>query len=329
MRNKLLFLAGCCFVLSSGFAQVTTNIKAFYSFSGNADNGLGTGVNNFQEVGSPLLTEDRFGNPDCAYAFPGDNVNYLTLPFPTSDVDVNYTDGWSISLWYQGGSSDGGDLERIFMQGTDSFLCNQVALYDLNKPVVDVFDYNTGDYPHQVWADDPSNINHYMDSTLWHHVVMSVKPNDFINLYVDNVLQAGSLTSQNVFDYCGLPIRIGHTFKGKVDDVIIYHKPLSATEVDTLFNLPSFCSQDPLSIHDVDSDEGIKLYPNPVSSVLNITSENGYELYKVTDVLGKVVLKGQLEAKEHQLDISTLPNGIYYLTLDKQFGQAYKFSVIH
>lgn len=330
MRNKISIFLSCFFVLSVGHAQVMDNIKAFYSFSGNAENGLGTGLDDFQQVGNPLLVADRFGNTNCAYEFLGDSVNYLSIPNPTANVDVNYSDGWSISLWYQGGTSEIGDLEPLFTQGTDTFICNRISIYDLNKPVIEVFDFDLSNYPHAVWADDdPSNLNYYMDSTVWHHLVVTVEPNDFINLYVDNVLQSESLINVNVFDYCGLPIELGKTFKGKIDDVIIYHKALSIPEVDTLFTMPSFCSQIPLTVQEVQKDKLTKLYPNPVSSILTVDSETDQDTYILTDALGRVVKSEEVNASKTQIDVGDLPNGLYVLKLKSDLSTAYKVSVLH
>lgn len=330
MRYKAIILLSCFFTMTFCSAQVMDSIKAFYSFSGNSENGLGTGLDDFQSIGSPLLVEDRFGNTDCAYEFTGDSLNYFSIPNPTSNIDVNYMSGWSISLWYQGGSSEIGDLEPIFTQGTSSFICNRISIYDLNKPLVEVFDFNTNNYPHVVWADDDtSNLNYYMDSTLWHHVVVSVEPNNYINLYVDNVLQSESLINTNVFDYCGSPISLGKLFKGKIDDLIIYHKALSNAEVDTLFNMPSFCSQIPLHVQEHESTNQVILYPNPVASILNIESDQMVESYTLIDALGRIIKRGAVQNYSSQIDVSQIPNGIYVLNLDSKSPKTYKISVIH
>lgn len=332
MRYSLLFLLGCCFTISNGVAQITSDVQAFYSFHGNADNSLGTGVDDFQLIGTPTPTTDRFGNVDCAYEFPGDNANYLSIPTPSSNIDVNYMNGWSISLWYQGGSSEIGDLEHIFTQGSGAFICNQISVYDLNKPMVEVFDFNTTSGPLDplyIWADDQPNLNYYMDSTMWHHVVLAVKPNDFINLYVDNVLQSESLTNQNVDDYCGSPIAVGKSFHGKIDDIVIYHKALDVQDVDTLFNFPSFCSSSPLGVSDYEAKSLVELYPNPVANVLTIESEGIAKQFTMTDVLGKAVLTGNINQEETQVDVNHLPNGIYYLTLESEPNVAHKVVVLH
>jgi len=61
----------------------------------------------------------------------------------------------------------------------------------------------------------------------------------------------------------------------------------------------------------------LKLYPNPVISVLNVTA--GCSLinqpYTIIDGLGRVVLKGKLNEVESTINVEQLPKGIYYIKL--------------
>jgi hypothetical protein len=69
----------------------------------------------------------------------------------------------------------------------------------------------------------------------------------------------------------------------------------------------------------------IKLYPNPVVSILNIKAENNIinQSYNVIDGLGRVVLNGKLNEVNTFINVEQLAKGIYYL---KIFGNnAYKF----
>ncbi|MBS1647307.1 MAG: T9SS type A sorting domain-containing protein [Bacteroidetes bacterium] len=59
------------------------------------------------------------------------------------------------------------------------------------------------------------------------------------------------------------------------------------------------------------SDELLSFYPNPVNKILNVEKSdfNKNEEITIFDILGNEVLK----SKEKQIDISTLPNGMYYI----------------
>jgi surface protein len=61
----------------------------------------------------------------------------------------------------------------------------------------------------------------------------------------------------------------------------------------------------------------LKLYPNPVLSVLNVKVD--YNLinqpYTIVDVLGRVVLNGNLNEVDNAINVEQLSKGIYYLKL--------------
>jgi Secretion system C-terminal sorting domain len=59
----------------------------------------------------------------------------------------------------------------------------------------------------------------------------------------------------------------------------------------------------------------IKIYPNPASTVLNISDVTGVNDYEIYDIVGKVVLKSS-KFISNTIDIATLNNGIYYLKIN-------------
>jgi len=72
-----------------------------------------------------------------------------------------------------------------------------------------------------------------------------------------------------------------------------------------------------VGIEHINRDE-ISIYPNPCSKVLNIKSDNidnGY--YRISNILGLTLLEGKLTNGNSRIDISTLPNGNYFISLDQ------------
>ena len=63
---------------------------------------------------------------------------------------------------------------------------------------------------------------------------------------------------------------------------------------------------------------GLKLYPNPVVSILNVSIDSNLinQPYTIIDGLGKVVLKGKLNGVESTINVEQLSKGIYYLKID-------------
>jgi surface protein len=59
----------------------------------------------------------------------------------------------------------------------------------------------------------------------------------------------------------------------------------------------------------------ITLYPNPTSSILNIKVDANLtnQPYKISDALGKIVLKGKLNEGDTTINVEPLSKGIYYI----------------
>jgi hypothetical protein len=62
----------------------------------------------------------------------------------------------------------------------------------------------------------------------------------------------------------------------------------------------------------------LNVYPNPASDILNIASSNdGTTQVTITDMAGRTVQSTTLlAARRAQLDVSTLPAGIYVVTIE-------------
>ena len=59
----------------------------------------------------------------------------------------------------------------------------------------------------------------------------------------------------------------------------------------------------------------LKLYPNPVLSVLNVDNNLTTQPYNIVDTLGKVILKGNLNEGNNSINVEHLSKGIYYLKI--------------
>ncbi len=76
----------------------------------------------------------------------------------------------------------------------------------------------------------------------------------------------------------------------------------------------------------------MQVYPNPVSQLLKVSSQNSkVEVAKIFDVLGKEVLSQEPTTNNQQLtiDVSALPNGIYFLTTIFEDKTVTKKIIVH
>lgn len=73
---------------------------------------------------------------------------------------------------------------------------------------------------------------------------------------------------------------------------------------------------DALGISEVSDSNGITIYPNPTSSLLNIASQKSViESVTLTDLSGRKLITNDLKSQSGQLKIEHLPAGVYLLNL--------------
>ncbi len=83
---------------------------------------------------------------------------------------------------------------------------------------------------------------------------------------------------------------------------------------------------DKLVLNVPDNEEGtVAVYPNPVNEVLNLRfiSEMSFPLeVSMIDTAGRIFLSEDIQqsVKRHQLDVKDLPNGLYFVQIEDQYG---------
>jgi len=88
------------------------------------------------------------------------------------------------------------------------------------------------------------------------------------------------------------------------------------------YGIPNFevAYNDLLAVNDIASGESIiSVYPNPTSGILNIQSEKEIRQVQLISVEGKVIRK---YSSVNQLDMNSLPKGIYILKIQLENGKA-------
>ncbi len=75
-----------------------------------------------------------------------------------------------------------------------------------------------------------------------------------------------------------------------------------------------------------ETEERIKLYPNPVHGLLNIKWQEEYKMIQLVDMLGKIVYSSMIihEAKNFTLDLSSYHQGVYMVKLINGHQQVVK-----
>jgi hypothetical protein len=224
---------------TTGTGGSTGGLIAYYPFNGNANDESGNG-NNLTNYGATLTT-DRFGNNNKAYYFDGTN-NYLitqTSNHPTGNVTVTYS-AW---LYYSSNLTIGQHASVVDVGNSgDSYPKKRSAiLIWKNTSYNDLFTYCSQ-------ANDHAFYNYNINNNQWIHLVMT-KTSTTVKLYINgSFVEQGSIGSgQNV---TSTKISIGGSgnfqhangecLKGKIDDVKIYDRVLTDSEILQLYHESEF-----------------------------------------------------------------------------------------
>lgn len=237
MRKYILFsiIFGISLMfLPPAFADLSEGLEAYYPFNGNAKDETGNGYDGTVE--GATLTEDRNGNPANAYAFDGID-DYINLG---TSLDVPSWTNYAVSLWFL---HDGGGTT---VRGYGQKILSKSTWYEDFHLLVNTSEGGTGALRywttyHSGWGTSLYDERDFRDNQ-WHHVVVNKKGNDG-TLWVDGIEVDSSSMIYTVFN--DEPLLVGftshgdiyqrHHFSGKIDDIRIYDRVLSESEIMELF----------------------------------------------------------------------------------------------
>ncbi len=217
----------------AGGGTVTDGLVSYYPFNGNANDVWGS--NNGTPQNGAVLAEGRKGDADGAYYFDGDD-DYIQLSSHLDDFTTS-----SISVWVYNvkpsnqvgniivdANSESGNDFRLGIRNSGIGVVANKGDADLNMP-------NGTAAPNQ-------NLN-----DAWHHIVWTMGA-DESKIYIDGSLAATlEETGSNVgyhSEFATIGVFYKNTdalpfknfFQGRIDDLRIYNRVLTQSEVTTLYN---------------------------------------------------------------------------------------------
>ncbi len=259
MKKMILFITILFYPLLL-FAQDNDGMSAYYMFLGNTNDATGNVAS--AVANGPGLTEDRFGFPDGAYNFDGSN-DYILVP-DTQYVDI--PDDFSLGFWIK---PTGNPAANYVLLNKHLASDNYDGSWWIGiTPDLKVtfegsyfFDYNMimskSTVPLDVWThlfftfDDSTDewtiyLNGIVDST------------STLSLELENTnkdLYIGARSGLAGFD---------NYYQGAIDEIRIYQRALSTTEVADLYDASPQISVDPDTTQygNVRLDQGV---PAPVT----------------------------------------------------------------
>jgi uncharacterized protein (TIGR02145 family) len=224
-------------------ATLQTGLVGYWPFCGNANDASGN--NNNGTVNGATLTTDRFGNANSAYSFDGLS-NYISV---NNTSNLNPT-SISISGWVNNSASPTNNQE-----GSKALITKWFQQINCG---------NNGDnYTLQISRNNNTNVfiaasvyNNLFSSAIgssndiiglfnWHHFTFIHDALIGEKLFVDGVLVSSNSVTGNLCSttnklYFGCDNDLGtlwRFFSGKLDDIAIYNRALTATEIQQLYSL--------------------------------------------------------------------------------------------
>ena len=216
---------------------------ASYYFSRNANDTIG-GHNGV--VRGPILSQDRFGNPNSAYCFDGKN-DYINLGTNTIFKQVVL----SISLWVKingkdNNSNNYANQPFVFTRVRDSLDYFEAYFVGLYRPNNKFDAANTSSIERQI----PSMSSTIAELNKWYHIVYMFDT-DTSYLYVNSKLEQKNFkgffttyleSDSVVLGYVGnhrTEKKIHAYLNGCLDDIKFFKRLLSPAEVEALYNEPN------------------------------------------------------------------------------------------
>jgi fibronectin type 3 domain-containing protein len=251
-----------------------TGLVAYYPFNGNANDESGNGNNGTPDRAD--LTKDRFGNLNSAYYFDGKDAK---IRIQDSDsLDIGYDD-YTIVAWIKTTSTNTSNSGRIFSKGSSYCVTGyMMRMGGPNSSRIHSENAAGGSCKILFWGDKVVNDGQ------WHFVVGVVDRDVKASIYIDGSLDKEQNINTSGFDLSNsYNAMIGYNnvhamepFDGSIDDVRIYNRALTGTEIQTLYyltavnNAPVITGDDPISV--TMSEDGS---PVPFALTLHATDADG------------------------------------------------------
>jgi len=211
-----------------------------FTFSGNADDTNPTGILHHGAVHGAILTTDRHGKANSAYAFDGVD-DYINIA-DNDSLDFATGDNFTVSVWAsvsatQASTNAVSDIVRKWSGNAEGYPY-AIAYLNSSSSVPNTFVFVK--YDGSGCANAPTGYSPVINDGAWHHLVLK-REGSMVYSYVDGVEIAAvadqtvcttTNTSQVTFGCRG---QLATFFTGKIDDVRFYSRALKTSEMEKLY----------------------------------------------------------------------------------------------
>ncbi|MBU1873127.1 hypothetical protein KJ688_05280, partial [bacterium] len=308
MRKTFLFVATTIFYilivnqttsgrdLTGNSIIIDDGLIAYYPFDGNSNDESGNGNNG--TVNGATLTTDRFGNENSSYSFDGvDDYVYLVDGMVHNLPAVSFFAWANIQSLNTGGSVISASK---FASPSD---CQEILHFNVDTIFVSQINCASG-YT-SLFFDNPS-----VAIDKWLFIGYTYDGNTLSAYFNGQKVESQEFSNGNISEVGGLTIgkRVGgsYQFHGIIDDVRVYNRALTESEIDSLYHEGGWPLYETGTVTDIDDNtyqtvkignqwwmaENLKVthYRNgnaiskvPNSTVWSSTTEGAYCFYDNND----------------------------------------------
>jgi hypothetical protein len=309
-------------------AVTAGTLVGYYPFSGNANDVSGFG--NHGTVSGAAPVEDRFGNPNSAYYFDGVD-DYVRVP---NQPSLNFREAITVNLWMKVGEFFSREAYPISHGNWE----NRWKISITNKRVRWTVKTDTSANNGIKDLDSQSELvldSLYMVTALFDGLNFEIYLNGVLN---GNTTWGGRILATTIDLAIGqhLPGQNGFNFKGVLDDIRIFNRALTQTEIQDLYNETTGIKDLQSSL--VPGQYGLwQNYPNPfnpVTTIRFVIPKTQHVTLKIYDVIGREVaalVDEKLTAGSFAVEWNARNNasGVYYYRLQAEdFKQTRKMILL-
>ncbi len=279
-----------------------SNLAAHYPFNGNANDESGNG--NHGTPNGVTLTSDRFGNPDSAYSFDGNDI--ITIPH---DESLNSSGELSFSVWVNPNS-----LQNSMILGKSNYTSTTNYLLRTTSSGYFTFEYKGFAYSNSL----------PLTASSWNHVAVVSQADNSKLVYINGTL-ATHTTASSPYGLVTNELTIGarpgaEFFNGSIDDLRIYKSALTETQILSLYN------NNNLNVIDDELNKKSDFYVFENSLYLNDSNLSEINSITIYNLLAQNVY--ETKSIKQKTPLSFLDHGIYIINVQYSNGQLIKKKVL-
>ncbi len=185
----------------------------------------------------------------------------------------------------------------------DKTLGEFTTLYDFGAEVGDEWEIKVGTQTIPVHVDAAQTVTYKSQE----YKMLSISDPDDI-FTGDIICGIGHLTSFFPEKLMNKGYRVENIRCFWQDGELVYHN--GDQDCDEIYE------QHHMDVNETDIEKGFVVYPNPTDGILYILSEHTDAEYRIVNIMGQTMLTGRIDSESQQIDVSSLSDGLYYITID-------------